>query len=93
MQGNRIETAIIAVSQSERIKMSNDTQTKAQPSHRLCSVTDNGKGKPSTWTEIGAAWSNADGKGFNLEFAALPLPGAKLVLREPKAKAEGAEAA
>lgn len=40
----------------------------------------------SDWAEIGAAWANKDGKGLNLQFKAQPLPGAQIVLREPKVK-------
>ena len=69
--------------------MSNDTNTKSLPSHRIYSVMKNGDEK-STWTEIGAAWPNKDGKGFSLKFTARPLEGAELVLREPKAKEEDA---
>lgn len=38
------------------------------------------------WIRIGVAFENKDGKGFNVQLAALPLNG-KLVLRvhEPKA--------
>lgn len=69
--------------------MSNDTNTKARPSHRIYSVMKNGD-EPTAWTEIGAAWPNKDGKGFNLKYTALPLPGAEIVLREPKAKEDDA---
>ncbi len=72
--------------------MSNDKNTNTPPSHRIYAVMKNGKDK-STWTDIGAAWPNKDGKGFNLKFTARPLDGAELVLREPKAKEENSEAA
>ena len=65
--------------------MSNETETKALPAYRIYSVMPNGDKKP-TWQEIGAAWKNKDGKGFNLQFNARPLEGAQVVLREPKAK-------
>ena len=64
--------------------MSNDT-TKIRPSHRIYAVTRHDDDN-ATWTEIGAAWPNKDGKGFNLKFTARPLHGAELVLREPKEK-------
>ena len=68
--------------------MTNDTNAKQLPSHRIYAVMK--EGKKSTWTEIGAAWPNKDGKGFTLKYAALPLPGAEIVLREPKAKEDEA---
>ena len=63
---------------------------KTLPSHRVYSVSKNGE--KTTWTEIGAAWPNKDGNGFNLTFTALALPGAQIVLRVPKAKEEKAKA-
>jgi hypothetical protein len=67
--------------------MSNDTTTKLRPTHRIYSVTKGTEGK-AVWTEIGAAWGHKDGKGFNLQFNALPLEGARIVLRTAKAKEE-----
>ncbi|WP_270373653.1 hypothetical protein [Marinicauda sp. Alg238-R41] len=60
-----------------------DQSNNARPSHRLFTVT--GDGENARWTEIGAAWSNKDGKGFNLALEALPVNG-RLVMRsiEPK---------
>lgn len=66
--------------------MSKKTETKALPAYRIYSVTK-GAGDKGNWFEIGAAWKHSDGKGFGLQFRALPLPGAELVLREPKTKA------
>ena len=63
---------------------------KTLPSHRVYSVSKNGE--KTTWTEIGAAWPNKDGNGFNLTFTALALPGAQIVLRVPKVKEEKAKA-
>jgi hypothetical protein len=39
----------------------------------------------SYWTKIGAAWPNADGKGYNIVLNCLPIDG-KITLRlyEPK---------
>jgi hypothetical protein len=65
--------------------MSNDTTTKARPTYRIFNVTKDTENK-SVWTEIGAAWSHSDGKGFNLKFSATPAEGAAIVLRVPKAK-------
>ena len=32
-------------------------------------------GKRAVWTRIGAAWSHAQGGGFNIELQALPMDG------------------
>lgn len=69
--------------------MSNDSNSKACPTHRIYSVAKNGDTK-SNWQEIGAAWPHKDGKGFNLTFTAHPLDGAQIVLREPKVAKRGA---
>lgn len=58
---------------------------KKLPAYRIFAVTKIDDEK-SNWVEIGAAWENSDKKGFNLQFKAQPLPGAEIVLREPKVK-------
>jgi hypothetical protein len=58
---------------------------KKLPAYRIFAVLK-GADEKSVWVEIGAAWKNKDGKGFNLQFKALPLPDAEIVLREPKVK-------
>lgn len=63
------------------------TETKTFPAYRIFCVTK--ENEKSVWQEIGAAWTHKDGKGFNLQFKALPLPGGEIVLREPKPKKEG----
>ncbi len=70
--------------------MSNDSNTKARPTHRIYSVTKNGDSK-ANWQEIGAAWPHKDGKGFNLKFTARPLDGAEIVLRTASARKSDAE--
>jgi hypothetical protein len=57
------------------------TETSKRPTHRVYAVTKNGD--KSFWTEIGAAWSHQDGKGFNVKLDYLPLNGAEIVIREP----------
>jgi hypothetical protein len=59
--------------------------TKKLPAYRIFAVSK-GEDRKSQWQEIGAAWKNKDGKGLNLQFKALPLPDAEIVLREPKVK-------
>ena len=61
------------------------SESTARPAYRIFSVVEGDKGK-AVWHELGAAWKHKDGKGFNLQFKALPLPGAQVVLREPTAK-------
>lgn len=62
-----------------------------QPTHRAYAVTKNGQ--KSYWREIGAAWAHQDGEGFSLKLDYLPLNGAEIVIRKPKADADTAEAA
>ena len=61
------------------------TNSNHKPTHRLYTVS--GERKNERWTEIGAAWTNRDGKGFSITLNALPL-GDRLVLREIEAQAE-----
>ncbi len=56
-----------------------------KPTHRLYRVT--GEGKSSSWTPIGAAWPNKDGKGFSVSCDAVPLTG-RIVMREIVEKPE-----
>jgi hypothetical protein len=62
----------------------------AIPSHIAYSVIEAKEGidKKARWLEIGAAWPNADGKGFNITLDAVPVNG-RITLRvnEPKPKA------
>lgn len=50
-----------------------------QPTHRLYIVK--GEGENARWTDIGAAWTNIDGKGFSISLDAIPL-GGRIVMRE-----------
>ena len=69
--------------------MTKTETTSKRPTHRVYAVKKIGEDN-SHWTEIGAAWAHQDGKGFNLKLDYLPLGGAEIVIREPKAKgAEG----
>jgi hypothetical protein len=54
------------------------------PSHRVYAVTKNGT-KGSYWQAIGALWPHEDGEGFNVKLDYLPLNGADIVIRTPKA--------
>jgi uncharacterized protein (DUF736 family) len=62
------------------------TETSKRPSHRVYAVTKNGE--KSYWTEIGAAWSHQDGKGFNVKLDYPPLNGAEIVIREPRTEGD-----
>lgn len=64
------------------------TQSANSPAFVLWSVE--GEGKQARWTRVGAAWSNKDGKGFNLRCHAIPLAG-RLVMRafSPKRDDDG----
>jgi hypothetical protein len=44
-----------------------------------------GEGKDAFWTRVGAAFAHADGKGFTILTAAVPLDG-KISLRLPSEK-------
>ena len=62
------------------------TETPKRPTHRVYAVRKNGE--KSHWTEIGAAWSHQDGKGFNVKLDYLPLNGAEIVIREPRTEGD-----
>jgi hypothetical protein len=62
------------------------TETSKRPTHRVYAVTKNGE--KSYWTEISAAWSHQDGKGFNVKLDYLPLNGAEIVIREPRTEGD-----
>src|SRR5580658_8765866 len=59
-------------------------KTTNRPSHRVYAVTKNGE--RNFWQPIGAAWAHGDGEGFNLKLDYLPLNGAEIVIRKPKAE-------
>ena len=58
-----------------------DTNNKPgkAPTHIAYHVRENEGGK-GFWTRIGAAWANADGKGFNIQYDLQPYDG-RIVLR------------
>jgi len=60
--------------------------TSKQPTHRAYAVTK--KGDKAFWREIGAVWAHGDGEGFSLKLDYLPLNGAEIVIRKPKAEAD-----
>jgi hypothetical protein len=57
--------------------MSDNTETKPAskaPTHVAYHVRES-SGQRSFWTRIGAAWTHADGKGFNIQLEVAPLDG------------------
>jgi hypothetical protein len=64
-----------------------NTESTKRPTHRVYAVRKSGNDK-SYWTEIGAAWPNQDGKGFNIKLNLLPLDGSEIVMREPREEGE-----
>ncbi len=57
----------------------NTTSPSKSPTHVVYHVRDNANGK-ACWTRIGAAWSHADGQGFNVQIECVPLDG-RITLR------------
>ena len=64
------------------------TETPSRPRRRVYAVRKVAN-EESRWTEIGAAWPHQDGKGFNVKLDYLPLNGAEIVIREPRAAEVG----
>ena len=72
--------------------MTKTNTTSKQPTHRVYAVTKAEGANKGFWTTIGAVWAHQDGKGFNVKLDYLPLNGAEIVIREPKAEQAPAEA-
>jgi hypothetical protein len=64
--------------------------TGKRPTHRIFAVTRTNDSDKGYWAPIGAAWTNRDGKGFNLKLEYLPLLGADIIIREIDEEAERA---
>jgi hypothetical protein len=64
------------------------TTTTKNPSHYVYAVTRRDGSEKGLWTQIGAAWPNADGKGFNIKLNLIPINGADICMREPKEEGE-----
>jgi hypothetical protein len=63
--------------------MTTETKTSTKPSSKpayLAYHVRDGKGEKGFFTRIGAAWPNADGKGFNVKLEVVPLDG-RITLR------------
>ena len=63
------------------------SESSKRPTHRIYAVRKT-NGDKAYWTQIGVAWANQDGKGFNMKLYLLPLDGSDIVMREPKPEAE-----
>jgi len=65
--------------------MNNEATTPNRPSHIIFAIET--RNKKSTWTEIGAAWTNKDGS-LNLSYKFLPadMTSVRIQLRENKPK-------
>ena len=59
-----------------------DRKTKKRPDFTAYIIPDR---EGASWIPIGAAWSHADGEGFNLQLDLIPNAGARIVVRKPKA--------
>jgi hypothetical protein len=64
------------------------TKSVSRPSHKVYAVTKSDE--RNYWQEIGAVWAHNDGEGFNMKLDMLPLNGAEIVIRKPKAAEGGA---
>jgi hypothetical protein len=62
--------------------------TSKRPTHHLFAVTKRPGSDKGSWTQIGAAWPNADGKGFNIKLDLIPVNGADIVMREPQTEGD-----
>lgn len=69
----------------------NASNPKGKPSHIAFAVRDyeTAEGeKGGSWSEIGAAWINKDGKGLNVQLHALPVDGRFVLRLNDKKKAK-----
>jgi len=66
--------------------------TNRRPTHRIYAVTPKKNSDNGHFQEIGAAWTNKDGKGFNCRFTLFPthMANADIVIREIDEAAEAA---
>jgi hypothetical protein len=80
----------IATSAASETKGPHMTERKTnRPTHRVYAVRKTGP-ETSYWAEIGAAWTNRDGQGFNMKLTLLPVGEADIVVREIRDEERGA---
>lgn len=60
--------------------MTETTPTKSRTPAYIAYHVRDGKTEKGFFTRIGAAWPNADGKGFNIQLDVVPLDG-RITLR------------
>jgi hypothetical protein len=75
---------------SFKTKGHNMSKSSNLPSHRVYAVTKNGKQR--YWNAIGVVFPHEDGEGFSVKLNLLPLNGADIVIRKPKADVDPADA-
>jgi len=68
--------------QKQRRKTMSDQKPKKRPDFTAYIIPDR---DGASWIPIGAAWSHADGDGFNLQLDLIPSTAARIVVRKPKA--------
>lgn len=66
------------------IRKTDSNKTANNPDFIVFHVEERGKGKPSQWDRIGAAWMHEDGNGLNVQLRAVPINfDGRLTLRVP----------
>jgi hypothetical protein len=68
------------------MRNSNSNTRPKLPTHIAYQV-QNQEGKKPFWQKIGGAWAHADGRGFTLQLAAMPLDG-RITMRAAQPKKE-----
>ena len=63
----------------------NSNSGSKSPTHLAYQVREAKDGK-GFWTKIGAAWAHGDGEGFTLRLDLIPINGAEIVIRTPRAE-------
>jgi hypothetical protein len=64
----------------------NQARKHSQPTHYAYTVRDR-KDQKGFFTKIGAAWANADGRGFSIQLDAIPFDG-RITLRQASEKTD-----
>ncbi len=69
-------------------KETTKTEGGNRPSYELFVVK--GEGEKAYWTKIGAAWPTEKGRGFMLDFVAVPVASGRVVMLEAEREAKAA---
>jgi hypothetical protein len=67
--------------EAKMAKKQETASAKNLPSHGVFVVENDGP--QAFWTRIGCAWAHADGQGYNVQLAAIPVSG-RIVIRARK---------